>query len=134
MNSLRTAAGGNEFGWTRVSSFKPYLAGVLLTAIVSALSMFLLRGHNGAWPLITAGCAVILGLIALNWKVVHQRGNEYRVATLFSEEVVTVEDVCMTVTNPGRFWTRLRSADAYARANQLDEPPPGGRFEVIFFR
>jgi hypothetical protein len=59
-------------------------------------------------PLVVAGITVATGLIALNCKVVHKRGNEYRISTLLYSEVVTVDDVCMTVTKPGPFWPRFR--------------------------
>jgi hypothetical protein len=109
MNSpLQRDSGEAKCGWTRVSSFKPHLAGVLVVGTLSACLLGLLRSHNDAWPLITAGTAIALGLIALNCKVVYQRGNEYRVSTLFYSEFVKVDDVCMTVTNPGPLWTRFR--------------------------
>jgi hypothetical protein len=51
---------------------------------------------------------VAMGVMALNCKVVHRRGTEYRVVTLLYAEVVSFEDVCMTVSNPGWLWTSLR--------------------------
>jgi len=109
MNSrLEIETGGTEFGWTRVSSFKPYLAGFLLTAAVSVCLMIILREHSSALPLIIAGTVVALGLVAMNSKVIYKRGSEYRITTLFYSEVVTIDDVCMTVTNPGTLWTRSR--------------------------
>jgi hypothetical protein len=73
-----------------------------------AASFALFDSTTEALPLTTATFAVGIGLIALTCKVVQKRGNEYRVSTLFYNEVVTVDDVCMTVTKPGPFWTRLR--------------------------
>lgn len=108
ISSLRKEAGGTEFGWTRVSSFKPCFLAVLLTGFASACLMVLLRKYHEAVLLITAGTAIGFGVIALNCKVVHRRGNEYRITTLFYSEVVKAEDVCMTITHPGPFWTRFR--------------------------
>lgn len=59
-------------------------------------------------PLITGGASVALGLIALTTRVVHRRGDDYRVSTLFYSEVATVDEVCMTVTKKGTVWTRFR--------------------------
>lgn len=108
MKSTAQATGDPGFGWTRVSSPKPYLFGLLLTGIVAACLLAAMREHEVVWPLTAAGTMIATGLLALNWKVVHKRGNDYRVATLFYSEVVTVDDVCMTVTHPGRLWTRFR--------------------------
>jgi hypothetical protein len=97
-----------DSGWTRVSSFKPQVVTVLLAVIAVCTSIFLLESQNNAVPLITGGTTVALGLIALTSKVVHRRGNDFRVSTLFYSEVATVDEVCMTVTKPGPIWTRFR--------------------------
>lgn len=70
--------------------------------------MILFRGSNEAFPLVAGGSAIAFGLIALNCKTVHQRGRDYRVSTLFYSELVRVDEVCMTVRNPGPLWTRCR--------------------------
>ena len=63
MNScLQTEVGGDDLGWTRVSSFKPHLAAVFLIAMVSAALLILLREHNSAGPLIAASAVVAFGL------------------------------------------------------------------------
>jgi hypothetical protein len=108
MKPTAKATGGPDFGWTRVSSLKPYVIGLLLIGIAAACLIRLLPEHDAVIPLVTAGISIAAGLMALNWKVVHQRGNDYRITTLYYSEVVTVDDVCMTVKNPGPFWTRLR--------------------------
>ena len=92
----------------RVSSSKPYVMGLVCTAVLSATLLIVVRTRDALLPLALAGSMVVFGLIALNWKVVYRRGNEYRVSTLFYSEIVTVDDVCMTVRNPGPIWTRLR--------------------------
>lgn len=97
--------------WRRVSSFKPQLVAVLLVAIAVWMTMSLLVSRNDLAPLvpiITGGAAVAFGVTALSSKVVHRRGNDYRISTLFYSEVATVDDVCMAVTKPGPLWTRLR--------------------------
>jgi hypothetical protein len=98
----------NDSGWTRVSSFKPQVVTVLLAVIAACASVVLLDSHHNAVPLITGGTTVALGLIALTSKIVHRRGNDYRISTLFYSEVATVDDVCMTVTKTGPLWTRFR--------------------------
>ena len=98
----------NDSGWTRVASFKPQVVTVLLAVIAVCASVVLLDLHHNAVPLITGGTTVALGLIALTSKIVHRRGNDYRVSTLFYSEVATVDDVCMTVTKTGPLWTRFR--------------------------
>jgi hypothetical protein len=92
----------------RVSSSKPYIIALVCTAILSVTLLFMVRTRDALLPLVPAAPMIALGLIALNWKVVYRRGNEYRVTTLFHSEVVTVDDVCMTVKNPGPIWTRIR--------------------------
>ena len=92
----------------RVSSSKPYIIALVCTAIISAPLLTMVHARDGLLPLVLAAPMIALGLIALNWKVVYRRGNEYRVSTLFYSEVVTVDDVCMTVRNPGPIWTRIR--------------------------
>lgn len=99
-------ARSDDSGWTRVSSFKPQLVTVLLAAIAMCASIILFELRNP--PMIAAGTTVAMGLIALTSKVVHRRGNDYRISTLFYSEVATVDDVCMTVTKRGPLWTRFR--------------------------
>ena len=109
MNSyVHPDASGTEGGWTRVSSFKPQLAGVAAIAAFAASLLVLLREYAAVFPLIVGITLIALGLLALNCKVVRRRGKDYRISTLFYTEVVRVDDVCMTVTNPGPLWTRFR--------------------------
>lgn len=105
---LQITADSNESEWTRVSSFKPQLAAAFLAVIGLCSLIFLLHERKELLPLVVTGITVATGLIALNCKVVHKRGNEYRISTLFYSEMVTVDDVCMTVTKTGPFWLRLR--------------------------
>lgn len=99
---------GTDAGWTRVSSFKPQLFAVVVTAVVSACLLVLFREHHAALPLVTGGLVMALGLIALTCKVVQTRGSDFRISTVFYSEVVRVEEVCMTVTHPGALWTSYR--------------------------
>ncbi len=105
---LQVAADSSEYGWTRVSSFKPQLAAALLAVIGLCSMIVLLQDAKEMVPLVVAGIIVATGLIALNCKVIHKRGNEYRISSLFYSEVVTVDDVCMTVTKHGPFWPQIR--------------------------
>ena len=92
---------------TRVSSIKPQIVAVLLVITAVCSSIVWLGASNDLIPVI-AGCTTIAtGLIALTRKVVHRRGSDYRISTLFYSEVATVDDVCMTVTKTGPVWTRL---------------------------
>src|SRR5690349_14205277 len=97
-------AGANGHEWTRVSSFKPQVAAVLLVAAAASVFSVLLEDSTEAVALVAGALAAVSGSIALACKVVHRRGREYRVSTLFYSEVVAVEDVCLTVTKPGLFW------------------------------
>jgi hypothetical protein len=101
-------AGANGHEWTRVSSFKPQIAAVLLVAAAASVFSVLLDDSKEAFALAAGALAAGTGLIALACKVVHRRGNDYRISTLFYSEVVTVDDVCMTVTKPGPFWMCFR--------------------------
>jgi hypothetical protein len=108
MNSLtshRDTTSDPPAAWMRVSSSKPY---IVCIAIISLTLLIMVLARDSLWPLVLAGPTIALGLMALNWKVVYRRGNEYRVSTLFYTEVVTVDDVCMTVKNSGPIWTRIR--------------------------
>ena len=97
-----------DAGWTKVSSSKPFVIGLLATGILAGFLISLLADQDALLPLVAAGAALVTGVIALNWKVIHRRGADYRITTFFYSEVVTVDDVCMTVRNPGPFWTRVR--------------------------
>jgi len=108
MGSLEQPNGGTDSGWKRVSSFKPYVAGLLLTGIVAVCMLLVFRKGDARLLLVASGVIIATGLIALNWKVVHQRGNHYRITTLFYTEEVTVDDVCMMVRNPRPLWTQMR--------------------------
>jgi hypothetical protein len=105
---LKSAAAGGERAWTRISSFKPQLAAMLIIAMVAFVAGALAGRESNAVPIITGGILIAIGFLALTSKVVHRRGNEHRISTLLYSEVVTVDDICMTVTNPGPFWTRCR--------------------------
>ncbi len=98
----------NDSGWTRVSSFKPQIFAVLLLVIAVCSSVVLLGASNHLAPLIAGGTTAAISLIAFTSRVVHRRGNDYRISTLFYSEVATVDEVCMTVTKPGPLWTRFR--------------------------
>jgi hypothetical protein len=100
-------ARSDDSGWRRVSSFKPHLVTVLLVAVAVCASIALLESRNKT-SLIAGGTTVVLGLIALTSKIVHRRGNDYRISTLFYSEITTVDDVCMTVTKRGPLWIRFR--------------------------
>ena len=104
----RNAISDSEQGWTRISSFKPQVVWGTLTCAISACLLILVREQTNALFLVVSGTIVAIGLIALNCKVIHRRGGEYRVSTLFYSETVRSDDVCMTVKNPGPLWTRLR--------------------------
>lgn len=108
MNDPEGLATEGESGWTRVSSFKPYLAAALVICAISISALVCWGGSENSFPLITGCSLVAFGLIALQAKVVYRRHDEYRVATLFHLETVTLEDICMTVKNPRPFWTILR--------------------------
>ena len=98
----------NDSGWTRVSSFKPQIVAALVLVIAFCSSFVLMEAQSDLIPLIAGGSSVAAGLIALTSKVVHRRGNDYRITTLFYSEVASVNDVCMTVTKPGPIWTKFR--------------------------
>lgn len=97
-----------EGGWQRVSSCKPY---VIPSSVVLGLALVVLLVWGGEEIVrfaVIAGVIVFLGLLALNVRIVHKRGNVYRVSTLFYSEAVTVDDVCLTVKKPGPLWTWFR--------------------------
>jgi hypothetical protein len=107
MNS-EVASGTSNNRWTRVSSLKPQLF-ALSTVVAGACVSFSLTETRIEWiTLVAGGIAVAAGLIALTSKVVHKRGNEYRISTMYYSEIVTVDDVCMTVTKAGPCWKRIR--------------------------
>ena len=108
LNSHEDTMSDPTAAWMRVSSSKPYIIALVCTAIISLSFLIMVRARDSLVPLVLVGAIFALGLIALNWKVVFRRGNEYRVSTLFYSEIVTVDDVCMTVKNPGPLWTRIR--------------------------
>ena len=108
LNSRENTMNDPAAAWMRISSSKPYIIALVCTAIISVTLLIMVGARDSLLPLVLAGPLIALGLIALNWKVVYRRGNEYRVSTLFYTELVTVDDVCMTVKNPGPLWTRIR--------------------------
>jgi hypothetical protein len=84
------AAAGSERAWTRISSFKPQLAAMLVIATVAFVGVAFAGRESDAVPIITVAILIATGFLALTSKVVHRRGVEHRISTLLYSEIVTM--------------------------------------------
>ncbi|ODU23765.1 MAG: hypothetical protein ABS95_03180 [Verrucomicrobia bacterium SCN 57-15] len=96
-SDMQSSARITGSGWEKLSSCKPFFTAALFIFIAGILVLGFYPRNSLALVSVAGIASVSIGVLILACKQVHRRGEEYRVGTLFHQEIIPSDDICMIV-------------------------------------